>query len=289
MKLQRKHINAFPGQFYRCKKGDNLNIKDKYNNLIDYLKSMDSLVVAFSGGVDSSFLLKAAKDALGERMVAFTMASPYHLQWEIQEAVELAEKIGVRQVIKKEGIILPEIRNNPPDRCYLCKKSLFTEILKFAGEQGFKCVADGTNADDTADYRPGMKALKELNIKSPLLETGFTKEDIRTISREIGLSTWSKPAYACLLSRIPYGQEIRISDLRKIEKAELYMLSLGFKTVRVRLHGGMARIEVSAEEREKLLNSELLDKMAENMRNFGFQYATLDLQGYRMGSLNEGL
>jgi len=250
---------------------------------------MDSLVVAFSGGVDSTFLLKAAKDALGDKAVAFTMASPYHLQWEIRESAELVKKIGVKQRIRKEETILPEIINNPPDRCYLCKKSLFTEILKYAEEQGFKHVADGTNADDTADYRPGMKAIKELNIRSPLLETGFTKEDIRTISREIGLPTWSKPAYACLLSRIPYGQKITITDLRKIEKAELYLLSLGLKTVRVRLHGEMARIEVCDEERERLFDTELLDQIAKAIKGLGFQYATLDLQGYRMGSLNEGL
>jgi len=266
-----------------------LNIKDKYNNLIDCLRSMDSLVVAFSGGVDSTFLLKAAKDALGDKAVAFTMASPYHLQWEVLESVDLVEEIGVKQVIQKQKIILREIRNNPPDRCYLCKKALFTEILKYAKEQGFKYVADGTNADDTADYRPGMKAIKELNIRSPLLETGFTKEDIQTISREIGLPTWSKPAYACLLSRIPYGQKITTADLRKIEKAELYLLSLGLKTVRVRLHGEMARIEVSAEERKRLFDTGLLDQIAEAIKGFGFRYVTLDLQGYRMGSLNEGL
>ncbi|MDI3547419.1 MAG: pyridinium-3,5-biscarboxylic acid mononucleotide sulfurtransferase [Halanaerobiales bacterium] len=266
-----------------------MNVKGKYNKLIDYLKSLDSLVVAFSGGVDSSFLLRAAKNALGDKVVAFTITSPYHPQWEIQEAAELAKKIGVKQVIKRQEIILPEIRSNPPDRCYLCKKALFTEILKFAGEQGFKYVADGTNVDDTKDYRPGMKALKELNIKSPLLETGFTKEDIRAISKEIGLPTWNKPAYACLLSRIPYGQEIIETDLRKIEKAELYMMRLGFKTIRVRLHGDLARIEVSPEERERLFNTEFLDRIAENIKSFGFKYATLDLEGYRTGSLNEVL
>jgi uncharacterized protein len=266
-----------------------MNIKDKYNKLIDYLKNMDSLVVAFSGGVDSSFLLRAAKDALGDKAVAFTITSPYHPQWEIREAVELAKKIGVKQIVERQEIILPEIKNNPPDRCYLCKKALFTEILKFAEEQGFKYVADGTNLDDTKDYRPGMKALKELSIKSPLLETGFTKEDIRMISKEIGLPTWNKPAYACLLSRIPYGQEITETDLRKIEKAELYMMNLGFKIIRVRLHGDLARIEVSPEERKKLFNAELLDEIAEDIKNFGFKYVTLDLQGYRTGSLNEVL
>jgi uncharacterized protein len=250
---------------------------------------MGSLVVAFSGGTDSTFLLKAAKEALGDRVAAFTMAAPYHLQWEIREAAGLAEGMGVRQILRRQETIAPEIRSNPPDRCYLCKKSLFTEIARFAGEEGFERVADGTNADDTADYRPGMKALKELGIRSPLLETGFTKEDIRALSRQIGLPTWDKPAYACLLSRIPYGQEITEADLRKIEQAEVYLLSLGFKTIRVRLHGDAARIEVPPEERKKLFNTELLDTIAEKMKTFGFTYATLDLQGYRMGSLNEVL
>ncbi|HOO91076.1 MAG TPA: ATP-dependent sacrificial sulfur transferase LarE [Syntrophales bacterium] len=273
----------------RLGKRSTVDIQVKYDNLVDYLRSMDSLVVAFSGGVDSSFLLYAAKDALGEMAVAYTTASPYHLQWEICESMDLVKRIGVKQVVQKQDMILPEMRNNPPDRCYVCKKALFTEILMYADEHGFGCVADGTNADDRADYRPGMKALQELKIKSPLLEMGFTKEDIRTISQEVGLPTWSKPAYACLLSRIPYGQKITIEDLRRIEKAELYLLDLGFKAVRVRLHGDVARIEVSTEERERLFDVELLDRIAEEIKGFGFRYVTLDLQGYRMGSLNEGL
>jgi uncharacterized protein len=266
-----------------------VSIKEKYRELSEYLKSMDSLVVAFSGGVDSAFLLKAAKDVLEEKVVAYTVASPYHLRWELKEAISLAEEMGVKQIVKEQDRILPEIRNNPSDRCYRCKKALFTEIVKFAGEQGFAYVADGTNADDTADYRPGIKALQELKVSSPLLETGFTKKDIRILSREMGLPTWNKPAYACLLSRIPYGQEIREADLRKIEKAESYMMDAGFRNVRVRLHGDMARIEVPADERSKLFDTELLDRLAENIKGFGFTYVTLDLQGYRRGSLNEVL
>jgi len=250
---------------------------------------MDSLVVAFSGGMDSTFLLKAAQNALGDRVAAFTMASPYHLQWEIREAAGLAETIGVRQVIRRQEIIEPEIRDNPPDRCYRCKKSLFTEILRFAEKEGFQCVADGTNADDAAEYRPGMRALAELGIRSPLLETGVTKKDIRALSREIGLPSWSKPAYACLLSRIPYGQEVTEANLQRIEQAEIYLLGLGFRTVRVRVHGDVARIEVSPEERGKLFDTGLLDTIAEQMRSFGFAYATLDLRGYRTGSLDEAL
>lgn len=262
---------------------------DRYNKLIECLKAMDSLVVAFSGGTDSTFLLKAAKDALGDGAAAFTAAAPYHPRWEIREAAELAKKIGVRQVVREEETVIPEIRNNPPDRCYRCKKALFTRIAEFAQEEGFMHVADGTNADDPAKYRPGMKALAELGIRSPLLETGLTKRDIRTLSRESGLPTWNKPAYACLLSRIPYGQEVTEADLRRIEEAERYLLGLGFQTVRVRLHGGVARIEVSPEERGKLFDRGLLDAIAKQMKTFGFAYATLDLRGYRTGSLDEVL
>jgi len=250
---------------------------------------MDSLVVAFSGGTDSTFLLKAAKDVLGDGAAAFTAAPPYHPRWEIREAAELAKKIGVRQVVREEEIIAPEIRSNPPDRCYRCKKALFTRIVTFAREEGFKHVADGTNADDPAEHRPGMKALTELGIRSPLLETGLTKRDIRALSREIGLPTWNKPAFACLLSRIPYGQEVTEEDLRRIEKAEVYLLGLGFHAVRVRLHGDVARIEVSPGEREKLFDAGLLDAIAEELKTFGFAYATLDLRGYRTGSLDEVL
>lgn len=250
---------------------------------------MGSLVVSFSGGTDSTFLLRAAKDALGDRVVAYTLAAPYHIQWEIREAAKLAEQIGVRQVLVKEDIIPPEMRQNPPDRCYLCKKALFTEMVRFAEREGFRHVADGTNADDRAEYRPGMKALQELGIRSPLMETGVTKRDIRILSREMGLTTWVKSASACLLSRIPYGQEITETDLRKIERAEVYLLGLGFKTVRVRLHGNVARIEVSPEERERFFDTEKLDAIAEKIRSFGLAYATLDLQGYRTGSLDEVL
>jgi len=203
--------------------------------------------------------------------------------------VELAKKLGVKQILHEEHVIPPAMRLNPPDRCYLCKKALFTEMVRFAEREGFRHVADGTNADDTTEYRPGMKALRELGIRSPFMETGVTKRDIRVLSREMGLATWGKSASACLLSRIPYGQEITETDLRKIEQAEVYLLGLGFKTVRVRLHGNVARIEVSPEERGKFLDTELLDAIGEKMRSLGFAYATFDLQGYRTGSLDKVL
>ncbi|MDI3531286.1 MAG: pyridinium-3,5-biscarboxylic acid mononucleotide sulfurtransferase [Candidatus Atribacteria bacterium] len=263
--------------------------EEKYQELLSSLQTLGSLVVAFSGGVDSTFLLYAARQALGDRVVAFTVDTPYHARWEIEEAVALAQKLQVKHVIQRKEEILPEVADNPPERCYLCKKALFKEILGFAKREGLAWVADGTNADDSKDYRPGLKALRELGIRSPLREMGFTKEEIRAISKELNLPTWDKPAYACLLSRIPYGQKVRVEDLKKIERVELYLINLGFKVVRVRLHEELARIEVAPSERGKFFQFQLLDEVVRNFKGMGFKYVTLDLEGYRTGSLNEVL
>lgn len=266
-----------------------MKLHKKYNKLIEHIQSLESLVVAFSGGVDSTFLLKAAKEALGDRVVALTIHAPFHLQWEIEETKELAKEIGVKHVIIEATEIPPEIINNPSNRCYLCKKAVFQGILDFAKENGYRYVADGTNFDDTKDYRPGMKALKELQVVSPLLEAGFTKADIRGVSKELGLSTWDKPAYACILTRIQYGQQITKEDLRKIERAERYMIDLGFPIVRVRLHDQLARIEVAPDQLGEILQEEMIRKIATDFKKIGFQYVTLDLEGYRTGSQNEVL
>jgi len=263
--------------------------REKYQELLAILRSLGSVVVAFSGGVDSTFLLYAARQVLGDRVVAFTMYAPYHACWEIEEAVELARKLQVKHVTRREKKILPKVENNPPDRCYWCKKALFEEILDFARREGLAWVVDGTNADDSNDYRPGLRALRELGVRSPLLEAGFTKKEIRAVSRELSLPTWDKPAYACLLSRIPYGQQIKVEDLERVEKAELYIRSLGFRVVRVRIHGELARIEVAPSERKKFFQLQLLDELVGYFKNIGFRYVTLDLEGYRMGSLNEVL
>lgn len=263
-----------------------MNSKEKYMSLVRYLKGLEKVLVAFSGGVDSTFLLKAAKDAIGENALAVTFNSPYIPSWEIEEAKEFTKDLAVKHLIINMPII-NEIKDNPENRCYLCKKAVFRSAIDAAEKENIKYVLDGTNADDTRDYRPGMKALKELNIKSPLLELGFTKEDIRLISKELGLLTWDKPAYACLLSRIPYGEKIEIEKLKKIEKAEMYLMSLGFKAVRVRSHEDIARIEVPKNQRFKFLNEELLDDIVNNLKSYGFKYVTLDLEGYRTGSLNE--
>ncbi|GIM28346.1 adenine nucleotide alpha hydrolase [Clostridium polyendosporum] len=259
---------------------------EKYNELIKYLKGLGKVVLAFSGGVDSTFLLRVAKEALGDNVKAVTVLSPYIPKWEIAEAEELVKELGVKHEII-EAPIIESIKYNPEDRCYLCKTAVFNMILDLSRRQGYDCVIDGTNFDDISDYRPGLKALKELEVKSPLLECKLTKAEIRAFSKELGLNTWDKPPYACLLTRIPYGNELKVEDFEKIENAEKYMMSIGFRAVRVRCHGDLARVEVSRNDRSKLFDEELLDTIAKNIKECGFKYVTLDLQGYRVGSFNE--
>ncbi|MCY6484607.1 ATP-dependent sacrificial sulfur transferase LarE [Clostridium aestuarii] len=261
---------------------------EKYTKLLNYLKELDSIVVAFSGGVDSTFLLKAAKQALGDKVLAVTVISPYIPKWEVEEARTITNKLGVKHEFIEVPII-DEIKFNPEDRCYLCKKSIFNLIKGFALKKGYRYVVDGTNLDDTRDYRPGRKALKELNIKSPLLENQLTKQEIRDLSKELKLESWNKPAYACLLSRVPYGNEIKIEELERIEKSEKYLMSIGFKAVRVRCHKELARVEVPKEERCKLFQENLLDEISYRLKEFGFKYVSLDMEGYRIGSLNESI
>jgi uncharacterized protein len=259
---------------------------EKYASLINNLQRLQKVVLAFSGGVDSTFLLKVAKEALGDNVKAVTILSPYIPKWEIEEAKQLAAELGVLYEIIEVPII-DEIKNNPENRCYLCKKAVFSMIKTLAKEEGYHYVIDGTNFDDIGDYRPGLKALEELNIKSPLLECKLTKMEIRSLSKELGLNTWDKPPYACLLTRIPYGNELKVEDFEKIEKAEKYMMALGFRAIRVRCHGNLARIEVDRKDRSKLFDEEILDQISSKFKEFGFRYITMDLEGYRVGSLNE--
>ncbi|MBV7271781.1 ATP-dependent sacrificial sulfur transferase LarE [Clostridium sp. PL3] len=261
---------------------------EKYNELVKYLKSLGKVILAFSGGVDSTFLLKVAKEALQDNVKAVTILSPYIPKWEIAEAKELVKELGVQHEII-EAPIIDSIRYNPEDRCYLCKTAVFSMILSIAKEQGYNYVIDGTNFDDTKDYRPGLRALKELEVKSPLLECKLTKAEIRAFSKELNLNTWNKPPYACLLTRIPYGVELKEEYFRKIESAERYMMSIGFRAVRVRCHGDLARIEVNRSDRSKLFNEELLDTISKNIKEIGFKYVSLDLEGYRVGSFNEAI
>ncbi|UUV17681.1 ATP-dependent sacrificial sulfur transferase LarE [Fusobacteria bacterium ZRK30] len=260
-------------------------MSEKYIKLVDYLKGLKKVLIAFSGGVDSTFLLKAAKDALGDDAVAVTINSPYILNWEIEEAKEYTEKMGIQHEFINVGII-DEIKNNPSDRCYLCKKAIFSKIREKAINEGFDYVIDGTNLDDTKDYRPGIKALKELKIVSPLLECKITKAEIREMSKDLNLPTWNKPAYACLLTRIPFDRKLKIDELNRIEKAEKYLIYKGIAAVRVRSHGDLARIEVDPTIRERLFNMDFLDEISSELKKYGFKYVTIDAAGYRMGSLN---
>jgi uncharacterized protein len=259
---------------------------EKHNRLTEYLKSLGNCVVAFSGGLDSTFLLRAAKDALADNVLAVTAVFPYTAKWELAEAEKIAREFDVRHRII-ESPVPEEIRTNPPNRCYICKKEMFGLIMDIAAESGFSNIIEGTNTDDLNDYRPGIKALRELNIVSPLLEVGFTKEDIRNASREMGIPLWDKPAYPCLLTRLPHGREIMPGELERIEKSERYLTDMGFRSVRVRSHGNIARIECGREERKKLFNEALMDTISGQLKGYGYTYVTMELEGYAMGSMNE--
>jgi len=262
------------------------NLKHKYDKLLESLKKLDGLAIAFSGGVDSAFLLHTAGQALGGKVIALTVKSSYIPDWEIKEAKKIAEDTGIEHHIIE--VPVPEqIRNNPNNRCYLCKTFLFTMLKDYAKNKGYSHIADGSNADDTGEYRPGMKALNELKVVSPLLNAGFTKSDIRRASKEMGLYTWEKPAYACLLTRIPYDTKINDDLLRRIERSETYLIGLGIRAVRVRTHDNLARIETEPKYIEKIFKEDLLGKISKQLKQYGFSFVTLDLEGYRTGGIDE--
>ena len=262
----------------------------KKHKLEEYMKELGSIAVAFSSGVDSTFLLKVAKDVLNDKAIAVTARSHSFPKRELDEATAFCEKEGIRQlVIDSEELSIEGFSSNPKNRCYLCKHELFTKIKDVAAENGIEYVAEGSNIDDNGDYRPGLKAVEELGIKSPLRYAGLTKADIRQLSKEMGLPTWDKPSFACLASRFVYGETIDEKKLGMVDSAEQLLLDLGFKQVRVRIHGNIARIEVMPEEIGKLTEEKVRNEVYKTLKDIGFDYVTMDLAGYRTGSMNENL
>ena len=265
---------------------DDDNRTERYRRLLAELTGLKRAMLAFSGGLDSSFLLHAASRALGEGVTAVTLDTPYAPRAEIAEAAALARNLGVRHVVL--AVPFPEVlRDNPPERCYLCKKALFAKLLELAAGQGIAHILDGTNQDDLGDYRPGMRALAELGVVSPLLAAGIGKADIRALSRQAGLPTWNKPSGACLLTRLPHGARVMAEELTRIDAAETWLRGLGFPAVRLRSHGDLARLEVPRDQAPAVLEADAKHGIDAKLKALGYRYVTLDLAGYRMGSLNE--
>ena len=262
-------------------------LEEKLNNLKEYLKSLGSLAVAFSSGVDSTFLLKVAHDVLGDKAIAITATACFYPKRESDEAAAFCKANGIKQIaIVSNELEIPEIRHNPTNRCYLCKKDLFTKLITLAKQNGVAHVCEGSNMDDLGDYRPGLKAIEELGIKSPLRECQLYKEEIRELSKDLGLPTWDKPSFACLASRFVYGEELTLKKLEMVERAEQSLMELGFKQLRVRIHGeNLARVEVNPAELEKLFS--LRETVSQKIKAAGFASVTMDLQGYRTGAMNE--
>ena len=266
------------------------NTLAKYEKLKSIIKDCGKIAIAFSGGVDSTFLTKVAKDVLGENAVAVTISSILVTDDELKEADDFCKAENIEHLIYNADVLsIPGFENNPPDRCYICKKAIFTNVQNLVGERGISVIAEGTNVDDDGDYRPGIRAIKELGVRSPLKEAGLTKAEIRELSCMLGLKTWNKPSCACLASRFAYGEVINKDKLDMIYSAECYIRSLGFEQFRVRLQDGIARIELRPADIQKFIENGIKDKVSEKLHALGFKYVSLDLDGYRLGSMNEVL
>jgi uncharacterized protein len=258
--------------------------------LISILTRYDSLVVAFSGGTDSTFLLAMAKEVLGDRVTAVTADSSIHSRREIREALETAKALDVRHVmLPLTEAAAPQFVANPPERCYHCKQLVFGEIMRIAAQMGMQRLAHGANLDDLDDYRPGLKAAEEMGVAAPLVEAELTKADIRALSRRMGLPTWNKPAMACLASRIPYGSPITQEALRMVEAGEEVLWNLGFSGCRLRHHGKVARIELAPQDLKMIFNAPVRAEIVKGLRGIGFSHVAVDLEGYVQGSLNRNI
>ncbi|MCF6148452.1 MAG: ATP-dependent sacrificial sulfur transferase LarE [Candidatus Kuenenia sp.] len=267
-----------------------MNTKDKLNKLKNYIEALESVVVAFSGGVDSSLVAKVCFDVLGKKALAITARSETYPAFEYEEAKKIAQEIGIPHItIHTSELNIKGFAENPTNRCYFCKSELFGKLKEIAQEKGYKNVADGANFDDTNEYRPGLEAAKELSVRSPLKDLGFRKSDIREISKYLHLSNWDKPSYACMSSRFPYGDSITENKLVLVAAAEDYLRSIGLRQFRVRHHDTIARIEVMPEDFPKLLQNGKREELISKFKEIGYKYVTLDIEGYRSGSMNEVL
>ncbi len=268
-----------------------MDLTEKKEKLEEYIRSLGSLAVGFSGGVDSTLLLAVAAEVLPrDKVLAVTGSDASVPRRELKEAETFCKERGIRHVYAQFDPLREEgYRNNSPERCFFCKSGLFTEIQRIAKEYGIEYTAEGSNLDDLGDYRPGLKAAAQLGVKCPLREAGLHKNEIRELSREMGLPTWSKPAYACLASRFVYGEQITREKLERLDQAEQFLIEQGFLQERVRIHGNLARIEVPPEDIERIAAGPVREKIWQKLRELGFLYVSLDLGGYRMGSMNATL
>ena len=267
-----------------------MEVEEKLSKLKEVVSKLESVVVAFSGGVDSTLVAKVCYDTLKDNSMAVTARSETYPDFEFKESQKLASEIGIKHlVVDTSELAIEGFANNPPERCYFCKTELFGKLKEIAKEHGFLNVADGANLDDTQEFRPGLKASKELDVRSPLKETGLAKEDIREVSKFLNLPNWNKPAYACLSSRFPYGQSITEEKISMVSEAEKYLRGLGLVQFRVRHHETIARIEILPEDIHTLTNSPAREELTAKFKEIGFTYVTLDLAGYRSGSMNEVL